>query len=122
MASWWVLLPWNDRTAGCRRLWRSCALRSAPHRMFDAERMEGLDSSAQRQRAEVAGTDVGRRSQGGERFRRCDEQASDFAGRLLEAPGRVHDVAMEDDRTAHLADLAGDDFTQVQGRTQLRLQ
>ena len=43
------------------------------------------------------------------------------AGRLLEARGRVHDVAMEDDGTAHLADLAGDDLAQVQGSTQLRL-
>jgi hypothetical protein len=31
----------------------SCALQSAPIRMFDAERMDGLDSSAQRQRAKV---------------------------------------------------------------------
>ena len=51
--------------------------------MFDAERMDGLDSSAQRQRAKVVGTDFGRRTKGGERFRRCDEEASDFAGRLL---------------------------------------
>jgi hypothetical protein len=89
--------------------------------MFNAERMDGLDPSAHRQRAKVVGTDVGRRIKGGERLRRCDEEASDFAGRLLEAPGRVHDVAMKDDRTAHLAHLAGDDLTQVQGRTQARL-
>ena len=88
----------------------SCALQSAPIRMFDAERMDGLDSSAQRQRAKVVGTDFGRRTQGGDRFRRCDEQASDVAGRLLEAPGRVHDIAMEDDRTAYLTDLASDDL------------
>jgi hypothetical protein len=62
------------------------------------------------QRTKVVGTDFGRRTNGGERFRRCDEEASDFAGRLLEAPGGVHDVAMEDDRTAHLADLPGDDL------------
>ena len=62
--------------------------------MFDAERMDGLDSSAQRQRAKVVGTDFWRWTKGGERFCRCDEEASDFAGRLLEAPGRVHDVAI----------------------------
>src|SRR5213075_1608664 len=89
--------------------------------MLDAERMDGLDASAQRQRAKVVGTDFGRRIEGGERLRRCDEEASDLAGRLLEAPGRVHDVAMEDDRSAHLADLAGDDFAEMQGRTQRRL-
>ena len=80
-----------------------------------------LDSSAQRQCAKVVGTDLGRRTQGGERLRRCDEEASEFSGRLLEPPGRVHDVAMEDDCPAHLADLAGDDLTQMQGRTQVRL-
>ena len=32
--------------------------------MLDAERMEGLDASAQRERAKVAGTDFGRRSKG----------------------------------------------------------
>jgi hypothetical protein len=89
--------------------------------MFDAEGMDGLDSPAQRQQAKIVGSNVGRRNEGAERFRRCDEQASDFAGRLLQAPGRVHDVAMEDDRTAHLTDLAGDDLGQMQGRTQLRL-
>src|SRR5688572_96920 len=89
--------------------------------MLDAEGMDGLDASAHRQRAKGTGTDFGRRIKGGERFRRCDEEASDFAGRLLEAPGGVHDVAMEDDRTAHLADLAGDDLAQMQGRTQRRL-
>jgi hypothetical protein len=74
--------------------------------------MDGLDSSAQRQRTEVAATDVTRPAQGGERFRRCDEAASNFAGPLLDAPGRVHHVAMEDDRTSHLAELA-----EMQGRT-----
>jgi len=37
----------------------SCALQSAPIRMLDAERMDGLDSSAQRQRAKVVGPDFG---------------------------------------------------------------
>src|SRR6185369_17983912 len=88
--------------------------------MIDAERMDRLDPSAQRQPAEVVGTDFGRRTQGGERFSRCDEEASDFASRMLEAPGRVHDIAMEDDRTAHLTDLASDDLAQMQRSTQLR--
>jgi hypothetical protein len=83
--------------------------------------MKGLGPPAQRQCAEVAGLRPRQRAEGRQRIRRCDEEASDFAGRLLEASRRVHDVAVEDDRTAHLADLAGDDFTQMQGRAQLRL-
>jgi hypothetical protein len=43
-------------------------------------------------------------------FDRSDERASDFAGRLLETSGRIYDVAMKDDRTAHFADRAADHF------------
>src|SRR6185295_9581534 len=112
-------LEWKG--GGARTAAHSRVLQGASIRGFDTERMDVLDSSAQRQRAEVAGPDFRRRADGAERICRCDERASEFARRLLEAPGRVHDVAVEDDRPAHLADLAGDDLAQMQRRTQLGL-
>src|SRR4051794_36905190 len=65
-------LPFHARQSGARQ--------SARVRIFEREGLDALDPTAQRQRAEVVGTDFGRRDKDGEGFGRCDEEASDFAG------------------------------------------